>query len=124
MENGSLHGHGMEPNPSNSGYYAVNTEDGRQVEICGLCDLRWGADRRTLVIFSDVFFNGLEKIYFIPLPPGEDLPHLPPHGLSSADFAALKPKFIGAPALPSPDGKGYLFSRIEQHRNLFRIPLQ
>jgi len=108
-----------------SSYFAISTENGQQVPICGFCFASWGASGRSLAVISNIFVSGSAKTYIFPLKPGEDLPPMPPGGWQHfLELKATKARVIDAPAVPAPDEQSYALLRRSYHRNLFRIPLQ
>ena len=108
-----------------SGYFAISTENGQQVPMCGACYSFWGASGHSLAVISNIFVAGSTKTYLFPLKPGEDLPSMPRGGSQHfLDLKATKARVIDAPAIPAPDDQSYAFVRRTYHRNLYRIPLQ
>ena len=80
--------------------------------------------------FRDVSVEqGGGKTLAFDLPPGKDLPVLPPSGLNSAeDIKGLKVAAVIDMAgksifAPGPDPSIYVYTRLTVQRNLYRIPL-
>jgi hypothetical protein len=70
------------------------------------------------------------KTIVVGLPPGKDLPMLPPAGLKSVEdikglnvVADIDTTGMGVFA-PGPNPSIYAYSRVTVQRNLFRIPLK
>jgi len=111
--------------PRHSSYFAISTESGQQVPICGVCFAFWGVSGHSLAVISNMFVSGSAKTYVFPLKSGEDLPPMPRGGWQHfLDLKATKARVIDAPAVPAPDDQSYATLRRNHHRNLFRIPLQ
>jgi Tol biopolymer transport system component len=108
-----------------SSYFAISTETGQQVPICGFCSAEWGVSGHSLAVYSSIFVSGRPTTYILPLKPGEGLPVIPRGGWQHfLDFKNTKARVIDALALPAPDDESYASLRRSYHRNLFRIPLQ
>ena len=111
--------------PHHNSYFAVNTENGRQVPICGFCFTLWGISGHSLVVSSNIFVSGSAKTYVFPLKSGEDLPSIPRGGWQHfLDLQATKARVIDQVAVPGIDDQSYAVLRRSYHRNLYRIPLQ
>ena len=116
-----------------SGNYPVVArplQGGPAIRVCNFCGVGWGPDGKVLYLrFRDIGEMGGGKVVVIDLPPGEDLPPLPPNGLNSIeDTKGLRViaeidtagKVIFA---PGPDPSTYAYVRTTIQRNLFRIPV-
>jgi eukaryotic-like serine/threonine-protein kinase len=118
-------------NPSHSGYFVINTQDGHAVETCGGdCSINWSADGRNFVV---IFQTGLRgaltnagKTYVAALKPGNGLPPglLQGGELKAADLNRYRARIINESAILAPGGQTYAFTRHTLHRNLYRIPLR
>jgi serine/threonine protein kinase len=101
---------------------AVPLDHGTPITIChGLCDAEWTSNGRAFIV-------GIEEegTLLLPVPPFTSLPTLPPGGIQTiADMKNVK----GAKILPDfvsdvSTSELYALSRLNAHRNLYRIPLQ
>jgi eukaryotic-like serine/threonine-protein kinase len=96
---------------------ALPVAGGTPRKICtALCAPRWSPDGR----FFYVTMAGKTRI--LPIPPGHQLPDLPPNGISLHDPAGVR-EIDREYALPGPDPSTYVFTETRLERNLFRIPL-
>ena len=105
-------------------------QGGPAIHVCNFCGVAWGSDGKVLYLrFRDIGEMGGGKVVVIELPPGKDLPTLPPNGLNSIqDTKGLRViaeidmagRVIFAPG-PNPSIYAYVTRTIQ--RNLFRIPL-
>ena len=106
-------------------------QGGSPTRICSFCEAGWGPGNKFLYLrFRDVGEVGGGKTIVIGLPPGKDLPMLPPSGLKSVDditglnvVADIDTTGMGVFA-PGPNPSVYAYSRVTVQRNLFRIPLK
>jgi Tol biopolymer transport system component len=105
-------------------------QGGPAIRVCNFCGVGWGPDGTVYLRFRDIGEMGGGKVIAIELPPGEDLPALPPAGLNSAEDARrlsviaeidTAGKVIFA---PGPHSSIYAYARLTVQRNLFRIPLE
>jgi eukaryotic-like serine/threonine-protein kinase len=110
---------------------AQPVKGGAPVSICDFCSAGWDPEGKYFYLrLRDVGEQGGGKTLTFELPPGKDLPVLPPSGLKSAEDAKglkvageidMTGKSIFA---PGPDPSVYAFTRLTVQRNLYRIPLQ
>jgi dipeptidyl aminopeptidase/acylaminoacyl peptidase len=112
--------------PGRGAVYAIHTNGGTPRLVCeDVCTAAWSPDGRD-------FFLEAERVFEIPVPPGEILPRLPAGGVSKngsdpgiPGVRILKREDIGpgldfiAPGLKST----YAYVKQTTHANLFRIPL-
>jgi hypothetical protein len=109
---------------------ALPPQGGPAIRVCNFCGIGWGPDGKVLYLrFRDIGEMGGGKVIAIDLPPGKDLPALPPNGVTSIEDA----RGLGAAAeidmagkvifAPGPDSSTYAYVRMTIQRNLFRIPL-
>ena len=116
-----------------SGNYPVvarRLQGGPAIRVCNFCGIGWGPDGKVLYLrFRDIGEMGGGKVVVIGLPPGEDLPTLPPNGLNSVEDTKglrvvaeidMAGKVIFA---PGPDPSIYAYVRTAIQRNLFQIPV-
>jgi eukaryotic-like serine/threonine-protein kinase len=104
---------------------------GPTFRICDFCNANWGPKGDFFYVrFRDVGENGGGKTFAFRLPPGKELPPLPPEGFKSADdvkgpnvVAVIDMAGISVFA-PGPDPSIYAYARVAVQRNLFRIPLE
>lgn len=98
-------------------------EGGPPVPLCAvICSATWSRDGRTLAL-SMALMDGTRTIT-ASIPAGEDLPVLPPGGLSDTNLNGMKDvKVFPGTLFPGPGGVSALFHE-EVHRNLFRVPLR
>jgi Tol biopolymer transport system component len=107
--------------------YAVG--GGTPVRICeeGYCVGRWDrAGRSFCVTFPEMGCNYVpNRTIVLPVPPGRDLPVLPPSGVRFPEDGGRLAgvKVIDATISPGPSASVYVFTRESIHRNLYRIPL-
>ena len=83
------------------------------------CPSVWSSDGR-------VFFASLGgKTLAIPVPPGKPLPDLPPNGLTVGQTRGIAGMRVidHDQVAPGPDGSTYAYVKVDEQRNLFRIPL-
>jgi hypothetical protein len=104
---------------------------GSPVRICSSCGVGWGPDGKFLYIrFRKVGEIAGGKTIVIGLPPGKELPVLPPAGLKSAEDikgvnVVAEIDMTGkSDFAPGPDPSIYAYSRMTVQRNLFMIPLK
>ncbi len=103
---------------------------GPAIHVCNFCGVAWGPDGKVLYLrFRDIGEMGGGKVVVIALPPGKDLPTLPPNGLNSIEDTKglrviaeidMAGRVVFAPG-PNPSIYAYVTRTIQ--RNLFRIPL-
>jgi hypothetical protein len=111
------------PETNRTAYGALNTEDGRLVEICAFCTLAWSPDGRSVAVIYFEIASG-NRSFLFPLKPGEDLPPVPPRGWQDVtDVPTTKARVVNEIVIPAPGGSNYAFLRRSTHRNLFRVPL-
>jgi len=98
-------------------------DGGMPVPVCAIyCGVAWSRDGRTLALYM-ALMDGTNTIT-LSVPAGEDLPVLPPGGLSDSNLDRLKDaKVLRGTLFPGPAGLSAFFHE-EVHRNLFRVPLQ
>jgi hypothetical protein len=92
--------------------------DGNAVERLDPPALTWSADGKFLYLRAEGSFFG------IPLPPGRVLPPVPPSGFRSRDEVAAIPgaQLIPEQAVfPGPNPSVYAFTRVNTHRNIYRV---
>jgi hypothetical protein len=102
---------------------------GPEVLICKFCSAGWGPDGRFFYLrFRGAGEMGGGSLIVVALPPGKELPPLPPGGLNSIADAKdlnvvakidMSDKSIFA---PGPDSSVYAYTRVTVKRNLYRIP--
>ena len=107
------------------------TRGGPPIRVCSSCGAGWGSGGKFLYIrFRKAGEMGGGNTIVIGLPAGQELPELPPSGLTSAQDARrlnvvaefdMTGKTVMA---PGPDPSVYAYSRTTVQRNLFRIPLK
>jgi hypothetical protein len=110
---------------------AVPVDGGPVTKICvGYCWATWSPDGRHLYV--PVGAGGLSTpsvTIVIPIPEGQSLPALPTEEINSINANAVYPDFLGGQVVnegfvaPGSDASRYVFTRVEFHRNLFRIPV-
>jgi eukaryotic-like serine/threonine-protein kinase len=102
------------------GTVAISLRTGARTLIShDYCPSVWSSDGR-------VFLASLAgKTLAIPVPPGKSLPDLPSDGLSAGQTTGIAGIHIidHAQVAPGPDGATYAFVKVDEQRNLFRIPL-
>ena len=115
-----------------SGNYPVTArspQGGPAIHICNFCGIGWGPDGKFYLRFRDIGEMGGGKVVVLDLPPGKDLPTLPPNGLNSIDdmkgLKAVAEIDTGGKVIfaPGPNPSIYAYTRATVQRNLFRIPL-
>ncbi len=97
---------------------------GQPVTLCtGGCAAGWTGGGKYLFVQS--FAMGDPLGVLVPIPPGKQLPSLPPLGISSrGDVAKVRGAKLGpVNARFAPDGVRYVYPKSSVHRNLYRIPL-
>jgi DNA-binding winged helix-turn-helix (wHTH) protein/Tol biopolymer transport system component len=109
---------------------ARRLQGGPAIRVCNFCGLAWGPDGKVLYLrFRDIGEMGGGTVIATDLPPGKDLPPLPPAGMNSVDDARslkiaakidMSDKVIFA---PGPNPSIYAYTRTTVQRNLFQIPL-
>jgi Tol biopolymer transport system component len=92
------------------------------------CRAVWSSDGRFLYVEIErgTATASPGKTLAIPVPAGKSFPDLPPSGIASAAAGSELPgtRVIEHGSVsPGPDPSTYVFTKTEQHRNLFRIPL-
>jgi hypothetical protein len=92
------------------------------------CRAVWASDGRFLYVEIDRGSSAASpgKTLAIPVPAGKSLPDLPASGIDSVAAVSELPgtRVIEHGCLsPGPDPSTYVFTKTEQRRNLFRIPL-
>jgi DNA-binding winged helix-turn-helix (wHTH) protein/Tol biopolymer transport system component len=105
-------------------------QKGPEALICKFCSAGWGPDGRFFYLrFRGVGEMGGGSMIVIALPPGKELPPLPPGGVNSIEDARglnvvekidMNDKAIFA---PGPNSSVYAYTRVTVKRNLYRIPL-
>ncbi|MFZ1203697.1 MAG: protein kinase [Candidatus Acidiferrales bacterium] len=97
-------------------------DGGTPVIICaGYCGSGWSHSGRTFSVFLEPM-DGMRTIT-ASMPPGKDLPDLPPGGISDTNLGGLKGvKVVRGIVYPGPGSVSAAFHE-EVHRNLFRVPL-
>jgi hypothetical protein len=112
------------------GTLAIPTHGGAARKICEACWATWSADGRFFYVAlapassSATISSGTTLA--IPVPVGKSLPDLPANGiaLDTAVIELPNARVIEHDALsPGPEPSTYLFTKTDQQRNLFRIPL-
>ncbi len=102
--------------------FALPVHGGAPRVICHrFCHVRWSPGGRYLYIMLPGG-GPSGKTFAVPLPPGWEVPNLPPTGI---DLAGVPGAFeIDRPLIsPGPDPSTYVFTETRLQRNLFRIPL-
>ena len=104
---------------------------GPPIRVCSSCEVGWGPGGKFLYIrFRNIGEMGGGNTIVIGLSAGQELPELPPYGLTSAQDTRglnvvaeidMTGKTVIAPGL---DPSVYAYSRKTVQRNLFRIPLK
>ena len=110
---------------------ATPLQGGPAIRFCSFCGYGWAPDGRLLYLrFRDLGEMGGGKTIVISLPPGKDLPPVPPQGFQSIKdtkglnvVAEIDMAGITVFA-PGPSPSVYAYSRTTVQRNLFRIPLK
>jgi Tol biopolymer transport system component len=113
-----------------TGVLAYPLHGGTPVRICGFCDAGWSHDER--FFFARIRAEGAGeggKVFVIALARGQVLPRFPPGGINrDGDFS-------GVAVVQELDTEGiqhisfgldpsvYAFSRVNAHRDLYRIPV-
>jgi hypothetical protein len=92
------------------------------------CRAVWSSDGRFLYVEIDRGTSAASpgKTLAIPVPAGKSFPDLPPSGIDSVAAGSELPgtRVIEHGSVsPGPDPSTYVFTKTEQRRNLFRIPL-
>jgi hypothetical protein len=106
--------------------YAVPVDGGPVGLVCGqACWTRWSPDGRRFLIWKG-YYSGSMPLVIVPVPEGRSLPEFPPGDRSAIDAWAALP---GAESIerddfiPTNDPVTYVFTKSDDLRNLFRIPL-
>jgi Tol biopolymer transport system component len=102
--------------------FAVPISGGARQKICiGACVAFWSSDGR----FFYYFQRGSQKTLAVPVPAGKSLPDLPSSGITAAaEGPAPRATILEHTSVsPGPDPSTYVFTRTDNQRNLFRIPL-
>jgi hypothetical protein len=122
-------GSGNEASRADRALYAVPS-DGRALRrICSsLCSAAWSSDGKFFYVSIAVSASATSpgRTIVIPVPAGKSLPDLPAAGIDSTAGGSELPdaQVIAHGAIsPGPDPSTYVFTRTDQQRNLFRIPL-
>jgi len=118
------------------GAQVYSTDGGSLINVCTICGaaggenrgttppaVRWSPDGKFLYL-NDRTAAGQQ--YAIPLPPGRNLPPLPPSGIrSQADLTALAGARVIHEALAfiGPNPSVYAFPRVTTQRNIYRVSL-
>jgi DNA-binding winged helix-turn-helix (wHTH) protein/Tol biopolymer transport system component len=110
---------------------ATPLRGGPAIRFCSFCGYGWNSDGRLFYLrFRDLGEMGGGKTIVISLPPGKDLPPVPPQGFQSIKdtkglnvVAEIDMAGITVFA-PGPNPSVYAYSRTIAKRNLFRIPLK
>jgi serine/threonine protein kinase/Tol biopolymer transport system component len=112
------------------GIFAVPTQGGAARKICAECWAMWSTDGRFFYLASQrtssPSTNATGTTLVIPVPAGKSLPDLPATGISLGTAGIELPgaRVIEHDSLsPGPNPSTYLFTKTDQQRNLFRIPL-
>jgi DNA-binding winged helix-turn-helix (wHTH) protein/Tol biopolymer transport system component len=110
---------------------AYPTQQGPPTLICKFCSAGWGPGGGFFYVrFRGVGEMGGGRTIAIGLPPGKELPTLPPAGLNSIEDAKglniaaeidMSDKTLFA---PGPDPTVYAYTRVTVQRNLYRIRLK
>jgi serine/threonine protein kinase/Tol biopolymer transport system component len=110
---------------------AVPVDGGPVRKICvGYCWATWSPDGRFLYVPAGA--GGLSTpsvTIVIPIPEGQSLPELPADEITSINANTVYPDFRGAQVInqgfvaPGSDASRYVFTKVEFHRNLFRVPV-
>jgi serine/threonine protein kinase/Tol biopolymer transport system component len=113
-----------------SGVFAYPIHGGTPVRICGFCDAGWSQDER--FFFVRIRAEGAGeggKVFGIALARGRILPPFPPGGINRGDdlsgmAVAQELDTEGIPHISfGRDPSVYAFSRVNAHRDLYRIPV-
>ncbi|MGO8735744.1 MAG: hypothetical protein ACLQVM_23455, partial [Terriglobia bacterium] len=108
--------------------WAYPVHGGTPVRICaGVCNARWDRAGKFfyLALVEMGSRGGRARTIVLPVPPGGDLPKIPPSGINSAEDAGRLSgvKVIDAVISPGATTSVYVFTRTSVHRNLYSIPL-
>jgi hypothetical protein len=111
-----------ESDKAGSSRFAVPISGGAPQKICfGGCLALWSSDGR---FFYYQPFSGKTQTLAIPVPAGKSLPDLPSSGISAAEGVVPGAMILEHTLVsPGPDPSTYVFTRTDNQRNLFRIPL-
>ena len=103
---------------------AIPIQGGERKLICGgFCGPAWSADGRYFYV-SD---HSLSRTLVMPVRPGEAFPEFPADGSSGADVWASRSgtRFIEEMSVAEGSApERYVSVRVDQVRNLFRIPIR
>jgi serine/threonine protein kinase/Tol biopolymer transport system component len=92
----------------------------------GFSAAKWSLDGKWYYIrwYTEGFTKG--KTVALPIPPGRDMPNLPPGGVDSFEQASKLPgaKSIDRLISRGPSPAVYAYTSASVHRNLYRIPLR
>ncbi len=105
-----------------SGTFAVPVDGGAPTRICArVCPSTWSSDGRWLYVAP----VATGKTYAIPVPSGRSLPDLPAEGIDPGAAVGVPGARIieNGSISPGADPSTYVFTKTDQQRNLFRIPL-
>jgi dipeptidyl aminopeptidase/acylaminoacyl peptidase len=106
---------------------AVPIHGGAPKKICiPDCSSGWSSDGRFFYVAAKVSANSPGKTLAIPVAAGKSLPDLPASGidLSTRGIALPAARWIEHGSIsPGTDPSIYVFTKTDQQRNLFRIPL-
>ena len=104
-----------------SGTFAMPVDGGAPKRICArTCPSTWSSDGRWLY----VTLRAADKTYAIPVPSGRSLPVLPAQGVDREAAGRPEARIISNGSIsPGADPSTYVFTKTDQQRNLFRIPL-
>jgi eukaryotic-like serine/threonine-protein kinase len=104
--------------------FALPVQGGAPRTICTTyCTVRWSPNGRFFYVTlggSDSMSPG--KTFAIPIPPGRQLPDLPPTGVGDGNLPGAQ-EIERADVFPGPDPSTYVFTETHVQRNLYRIPL-
>jgi DNA-binding winged helix-turn-helix (wHTH) protein/Tol biopolymer transport system component len=108
---------------------AIQVADGANLRVCaGGCLTSWSPDAGFFQIaFHPTSLTEGVETFAIPLPPGRQLPALPPSGFVSGEEVAALPgvrRFERPGSVPGMDPATYAFVKPTLHKNLYRIALR
>ncbi len=105
---------------------AFPTAGGVPVRVCGVCEVDWTPDGKSLVIrLNESGSSSHTRTFVIALRPGETLPALPSSGIrSEKDLAGLPVSQIAEDGVYPADASGLVaFVRSTTERNIYQIPV-
>lgn len=112
---------------SGLGVYAIPLRNGEPKYLClGICSAVWSADTRHL--FLATLLNRQNRTLLVPVPRGRVFPEFPPD--ATAALEAWEKRVPGARWLDGTgvaagsDPSAYVFTKRDDQRNLFRIPIR